>query len=201
VADLLFGAVNPSGKLPTTYPRSEDDLLTAGRPERYPGTNEGDGYPVIRYSEGLRMGYRWFQSEGIEPLFPFGHGLSYTTFALTDATIDSGAQPGASPLRVHATVTNTGDMAGAEVVQVYLELPAATSQPPRRLVGFRKVYLEPGASTAIEIVVDPEASHHPLLVWSYAERAFVIPEGTFRVHVGNSSVATREVGSFTVERS
>ena len=80
VADLILGAVNPSGKLPTTYPRSEADLLTAGRPERYPGTDEGDGYPVIRYNEGLRMGYRWCQSEGIEPLFPFGHGLSYTTF-------------------------------------------------------------------------------------------------------------------------
>lgn len=201
VADLLFGAVNPSGKLPTTYPRSEDDLLTAGRPERYPGTDEGDGYPVIRYGEGLRMGYRWFQSEGIEPLFPFGHGLSYTTFALADLSVDAGARPGGAPLRVRARVTNTGEVAGAEVVQVYLELPAATGQPPRRLVGFRKVFLEAGAGEAVEIVVDPHASHHPLSVWSYAERAFVVPEGTFRVHVGTSSTATSQAGTFTVERS
>ncbi|HHV22079.1 MAG TPA: glycoside hydrolase family 3 protein, partial [Propionibacterium sp.] len=68
VPDLLFGTVNPSGKVPTTYPRSAEDTLIAGRPDRYPGTDEGEGYPVIRYSEGLRMGYRWFQSEGIEPL-------------------------------------------------------------------------------------------------------------------------------------
>jgi beta-glucosidase len=200
VADLLFGVVNPSGKLPTTYPRSENDLLTAGRAERYPGTDEGDGYPVIRYSEGLRMGYRWFQSERIEPLFPFGYGLSYTSFALTQTSVDAGARPGAVPLRIRATVTNTGEVAGAEVVQVYLELPEATGQPPRRLVGFRKVYLEPGARTGIEILVDPAASHHPLSVWSYAERGFVIPEGTFRVHVGNSSAATREAGSFTIAR-
>ena len=201
VADLLFGVVNPSGKLPTTYPRSEDDLPTAGRPERYPGTDEGDGYPVIRYGEGLRMGYRWYQAEGIDPLFPFGHGLSYTTFTLTDVTADSGALPGAEPLRVRATVTNTGEVAGAEVVQVYLELPAATGQPPRRLVGFRKVFLEPGESTAVEIAVDPGASHHPLSVWSYAERAFVVPEGAFGVHVGTSSAATSLAGTFTVARA
>jgi beta-glucosidase len=201
VADLLLGAVNPSGKLPTTYPRSADDLLTAGRAQRYPGTDEGDGYPVIRYSEGLRMGYRWFQSEGIEPLFPFGHGLSYTTFALTDLAIDSGARPGAVPLRVFATVTNTGEVAGAEVVQVYLELPVAIGQPPRRLVGFRKVVLEAGASEAVEIIVDPDASHHPLSVWSCDEWTFVVPDGTFRVHVGTSSAATSEAGSFEVDRS
>jgi beta-glucosidase len=201
VADILFGAVNPSGKLPTTYPRSEDDLPTAGHPERYPGTNEGDGYPVIRYSEGLRMGYRWFQSEGIEPLFPFGHGLSYTRFAISDVTIDSDALPGASLLHVRATVANAGARGGAEVVQVYLEMPAATRQPPRRLVGLRKVHLEPGASEVVDIVVDPDASHHPLSVWSYAERAFVIPDGTFRIHVGTSSAATSEAGTFTFERT
>ena len=84
VADLLFGVVNPSGKVPTSYPRSEDDTLYAGKPERYPGTDEGAGYPVIRYSEGLEMGYRWFQAQGIKPLFGFGFGLSYTTFDIAD---------------------------------------------------------------------------------------------------------------------
>ena len=87
VADLLFGVVNPSGKVPTTYPSSEDDTLYAGRPERYPGTDEGDGYPVIRYSEGLQIGYRWFQSQSIEPLFGFGYGLSYTTFDIADVSV------------------------------------------------------------------------------------------------------------------
>lgn len=166
VADLLLGVANPAGKLPTTYARSADDLPVAGHPERYPGTDEGDGYPVMRYSEGLRVGYRWYQSEGIEPLFPFGHGLSNTTFAVTDVSADAGATPGADPVTLRASVTNTGDRAGAEVVQVYLELPQESGQPPRRRVGFRRVTLEPGASEAVEIVVEPEATHHPLSVWS-----------------------------------
>lgn len=96
-ADILLGAANPCGKLPTTYARSADDLPTAGHPERYPGADEGDGYPVMRYGEGLRMGYRWYRSEGVEPLFPFGHGLSYTTFELTDLAVDAGARPGSTP--------------------------------------------------------------------------------------------------------
>ena len=107
VADLLFGVVNPSGKVPTSYPRSEDDTLYAGRPERYPGTDEGDGYPVIRYSEGLEIGYRWFQGQGIQPLFGFGFGLSYTTFDIGDVSVD--APDGANAVvTVSASVTNTG---------------------------------------------------------------------------------------------
>lgn len=199
VADLLLGATNPGGKLPTTYPRSADDLPTAGHPERYPGTDEGDGYPVMHYAEGVRMGYRWYQSEGIEPLFPFGHGLSYTTFSVADLAADAGDTPGAGPVIVRAAVTNTGHRSGAEVVQVYLQLPDATGQPPRRLVGFHRVHLDPGAQDTVEIVLDPEATNHPLSVWDCTERAFVIPHGTFTVHVGTSSVATSPAGSFTVD--
>ena len=134
VADLLFGVVNPSGKVPTSYPRSEDDTLYAGKPERYPGTDEGDGYPVIRYSEGLEMGYRWFQAQGIKPLFGFGFGLSYTTFDIADVSVN--APDGANaPVTVTASVTNTGPVAGAEVVQVYLGMPVrgTTPQATRRL--------------------------------------------------------------------
>jgi beta-glucosidase len=89
VADVLFGVVNPSGKVPTSYPRSEDDTLYIGMPERCPGIDEGAGYPVIRYSEGLAMGYRWFQTQGIEPLFGFGFGLSYTTFEIGDVSVNA----------------------------------------------------------------------------------------------------------------
>ena len=134
VADLLFGVVNPSGKVPTSYPRSEDDTLYAGQPERYPGTDEGDGYPVIRYSEGLEIGYRWFQAQGIQPLFGFGFGLSYTTFDIADVSVD--APDGANaPVTVSASVTNTGPVAGAEVVQVYLGVPVGgtTAQAARRV--------------------------------------------------------------------
>ncbi|MGB3330611.1 MAG: fibronectin type III-like domain-contianing protein, partial [Thermomicrobiales bacterium] len=106
--------------------------------------------------------------------------------------------PGSTPVTVKATVTNTGKRAGAEVVQVYLELPEGIGQPPRRLVGFQKVLLEPGASQTVEIVVDPAGANHPLSAWSYGARGFVIPDGTFTVHVGASSADTMPAGTFTV---
>jgi beta-glucosidase len=198
VADLLFGVANPSGKVPTTYARSAEDTLMAGHPERYPGTDEGDGYPVIRYTEGLRMGYRWYQAEGIAPLFPFGYGLSYTTFEVAGVSVDAGAEPGTSAVTVRATVTNTGAVAGAEVVQVYLGLPAAAGQPPKRLVGFAKVRVEPGAGAEVEIVLDPAATNHPLSVWSRGEHAFVTVPGEHTVYVGTSSEDTPFAQTFTV---
>ncbi|MDI9627305.1 MAG: glycoside hydrolase family 3 C-terminal domain-containing protein [Acidobacteriota bacterium] len=189
VPELLFGLVNPSGKVPTTYPRSEADTLYANHPERYPGTDEGAGYPVIRYSEGLAMGYRWFQSQGIEPLFCFGYGLSYTTFELSAVAVDSAGFDGTQPVTVRATVTNTGQRAGAEVVQVYLGIPVA-GQPPKRLVGFAKQHLEPGESRQVEIVIDPAATNHPFSVWDYCTGGFAILPGDYTVYVGTSSEDT-----------
>lgn len=199
VADLLFGVVNPSGKVPTTYPKSEDDTIYAGRPERYPGTDEGAGYPVIRYSEGLEIGYRWHQAQGIEPLFAFGFGLSYTTFEVTDVAVSSTTSDGTTPLTVTAVVRNTGDRAGAEVVQVYVGLPVELGQPPKRLVGFQKVGVEPGGSSEVSITIDPSATNHPLSVWSYAERAFVVEEGDYTIYVGTSSEHTPHQLTVTVE--
>ncbi len=196
VAELLFGVVNPSGKVPTTYPRSEGDTLYAGKPERYPGTNEGAGYPVIRYSEGLEIGYRWFQAQGIEPLFGFGFGLSYTTFDLTDVSVD--APDGANvPVTVTASVTNTGPMAGAEVVQVYLGIPVP-GQPPKRLVGFQKVLVEPGESKLVTITIDPAATNHPFSVWDYCTRSFSTKPGDYTVYVGTSADDTPHTAVLTV---
>jgi beta-glucosidase len=196
VADLLFGVVNPSGKVPTCYPRSEDDTLYAGKPERYPGTDEGAGYPVIRYSEGLEMGYRWFQAQGIEPLFGFGFGLSYTTFEIADVSVD--APDGAyAPVTVTASVTNTGPVAGAEVVQVYLGVPM-DGQPPKRLVGLEKVFAEPGESKPVTITIDPAATNHPFGVWDYCSRRFVIKPGEYTVYVGNSADNTPHTTTLTV---
>jgi beta-glucosidase len=195
VADLLFGVVNPSGKVPTCYPKSEDDTLYAGHPERYPGIDEGDGYPVIRYSEGLEMGYRWFQAQHIEPLFGFGFGLSYTTFALTDVTVVAPDGTNA-PVTVTASLTNTGGLAGAEVVQVYLGVPSV-AQPPKRLVGFQKVFLEPGASQRVTISIDPQASHHPFDVWDYCTRSFRIAPGDYTVYVGTSADDTPHTATVT----
>jgi beta-glucosidase len=196
VADLLFGVVNPSGKLPTSYPRSEDDTLYAGRSERYPGTDEGAGYPVIRYSEGLEVGYRWFQAQGIEPLFGFGFGLSYTDFGLTDVAVDAPGG-GRAPVTVTASVTNTGTVAGAEVVQVYLGVPV-DGQPPKRLVGFQKVFVEPGESKPVTITIDPEATNHPFGVWDYCTREFAILPGEYRVYVGNAADSTPHSATVTV---
>ena len=183
VADLLFGLVNPSGKVPTTYAASEGDLLYADKPERYPGTDEGNGFPVIRYSEGLNMGYRWFQSQEIKPLFPFGYGLSYTSFELSGFSVTPSQTDGKSPITVNVTVTNTGKVAGAEVVQVYLGIPIK-GQPPKRLVGFQKVYLEPNESREVTITIDPIATNHPMSVWDYYDHDFVVKPGEYTVYLG-----------------
>jgi beta-glucosidase len=197
VADLLFGVVNPSGKVPTSYPRSEDDTLYAGRPERYPGTDEGDGYPVIRYSEGLEIGYRWFQAEGIQPLFGFGFGLSYTTFDIAEVSVNA-PDTANGPVTVTASVTNTGPVAGAEVVQVYLGVPVE-GQPPKRLVGFQKVFVEPGESKPVTIAIDPAATNHPFGVWDYCTRRFVTKPGEYTIYVGNSADNTPHTATLTVE--
>jgi beta-glucosidase len=196
VADLLFGVVNPSGKVPTSYPRSENDTLYAGKPERYPGTDEGAGYPVIRYSEGLQMGYRWFQAQGIEPLFGFGYGLSYTTFDIADVSVNAPSSASA-PVAVTASVTNTGSMAGAEVVQVYLGVPVE-GQPPKRLVGFQKVFVEPGKSKQVTITIDPAATNHPFSVWDYCIQDFTIKPGQYTVYVGNSADNTPHTTTLTI---
>jgi beta-glucosidase len=196
VADLLFGVVNPGGKLPTSYPKSEDDTLYAAHPERYPGVDEGSGYPVIRYSEGLEIGYRWFQAQRIEPLFGFGFGLSYTTFDITDVSVDAPAGADA-PVVVTASVTNTGPVAGAEVVQVYLGIPV-DGQPPKRLVGFQRVFVEPGESTLVRIPIDPAGTNHPFGVWDYCRRAFVIKPGDYTVYVGNSADDTPHALTLTI---
>jgi beta-glucosidase len=197
-ADLLFGVVNPSGKVPTTYPKAWEDTPVAGRPERYPGTDEGAGYPVIRYSEGLQMGYRWYQSQGIAPLFPFGYGLSYTTFELGELAVSPADSDGTAPLTVELTVTNTGEVAGAEVAQVYLGLPEAAHEPPKRLVGFRKVRLEPGASERVSLVIDPAATNHPLSVWDDGAHDFVVMPGRYTLHVGTSSEDTPLTATMTL---
>ncbi len=196
VADLLFGVVNPSGKVPTSYPRSEDDTLYAEKPERYPGTDEGAGYPVIRYSEGLEVGYRWFQAQDIQPLFGFGFGLSYTTFDIADVSVDA-PEGGQAPVTVTASVANTGPVAGAEVVQVYLGVPV-DGQPPKRLVGFQKMFVEPGESKQVTITIDPAATNHPFGVWDYCSRAFVTKPGEYRVYVGNAAGNTPHSAQVTV---
>ena len=177
IANILFGDVNPSGKLPITFPRSDLDLPRSV-------ISSGSAIFDVRYDEGLATGYKWFDAQGIEPLFPFGFGLSYTTFDIANAAVSLTAQ---NQVTVTADVTNTGSRAGSEVVQVYLSLPPSLNEPPRRLIGWSKVALLPGATQQVTITVDGDSSAHPLGYWDAATRAWAIAPGDYGVYVGNSS--------------
>jgi beta-glucosidase len=185
VARLLSGLANPSGKLPVTYPRAASDV-PARTPEQYPGV-PADGVPTVAYSEGLEIGYRWYDAQKIEPLFPFGHGLSYTSFSISDLDVQPKAMDGNTPVKVWCVVENTGVRRGAEVLQVYLGLPAGTGEPPKRLVAFEKVWLDPGERRGVELTIDPNASNHPLDVWDSGGQRWVTSGGDYQVFVGISA--------------
>jgi beta-glucosidase len=185
VANLLFGVANPSGKLPVTYPKLASDTPTS-TPDRYPGITV-DGFPTVDYSEGLQMGYRWYDAQNIAPQFAFGHGLSYTTFAISKLEATPKKSDGTHPILVQFFVENTGKRAGAEVAQVYLGLPTATGEPPKRLVAFQKVWLQPGEKRKVKLTIDPEATSHPLGIFDSAAQQWTIADGNYNVYVGNAS--------------
>ena len=192
VANLVFGQVNPSGKLPVTYPRAETDL-PAYAPEQFPGVVR-DGQRQVKYSEGMQIGYRWFDAKNIEPLFPFGYGLSYTSFALGGLHASAKTVDGSKPLKVTFTVKNTGHVAGAEVPQIYLGAPAGSGEPPKRLVGFQKVFLAPGEQKTVEISIDPAAANHPFGMFQPDRQRWEIIPGRHRIFLGSSS---RTIAAFT----
>src|ERR1035438_1045362 len=148
VADVLVGKVNPSGKLPLTFPRSVSDTLD-GNPDQYPGVGG-----TVHYSEGLDVGYRAYAAHSTKPLFPFGYGLSYTQFSFDGLKVSQ--QPGSANTIVSFRVTNTGKHAGAEVAQLYLGFPpiAEGNEPPLQLKDFRKIMLNPGESKPVELKLD-----------------------------------------------
>ena len=185
VADLLFGYATPGGKSPVTFPMLDSDV-PASTPTQYPGVIVG-GVPTAYYSEALRIGYRWYDDQGITPRYPFGFGLSYTTFSISAVKASSARSDGTKPIMVTARVRNTGNRTGAEVVQVYLGMPAAVEEPPKRLVGFQKVWLNPGEDTTVEITIDPKATNHPLSYWDATAHDWSIAPGTYTLFVGSSS--------------
>ena len=177
VAAVLFGQINPSGKLPVTFPKADKDLPTQTT-EQYPGVNN-----EVHYSEGLLVGYRWYDAKQIEPLFPFGHGLSYTTFDYKNIKVSpptAGMQ-----VFVHFDLTNTGAVLGAEVPQVYVALPSQPTvpQPPRQLKGFRRIELTPGQTERISIALDARSFSY----WDITTHAWKIAPGTYTISVGSSS--------------
>lgn len=185
VANLLFGVVNPSGKLPITFPAAEREAA-ASTPEQWPGVS-ANNILTANYSEGLQMGYRWYDANGRTPTFPFGYGLSYTSFEFSDLVVNPRVTDGSSPIRVQFSVQNTGSRPGAEVPQVYLGLPASSGEPPKRLVGFDKITLNPGERTLVQLTIDPAASNHPLSIWNSDEQRWTLLNGSYQLLVGNSS--------------
>jgi beta-glucosidase len=183
LASVLYGATDPSGHLPVTFPRDLSQV-PASTPAQFPGVNG-----QVDYSEGIQVGYRWYDAKGITPLFPFGYGLSYTRFSfshlrITPAAAARAASGPSSPLvRVSAVVTNSGKVTGSDVVQLYLGDPAAAGEPPRQLKAFDKVTLRPHQSSLVSFVLD----RHDLSYFSEAANGWVLPAGTFQVHVGDSS--------------
>ncbi|PWU48541.1 glycosyl hydrolase [Micromonospora globispora] len=196
VANVLFGVVNPSGKLPITFPKAEREAA-ASTPEQFPGVDI-DGTLTATYSEGLRMGYRWYDATNSAAQFPFGFGLSYTSFAISKLVVTPQTADGTEPIRVAFFVENTGKTAGAQVPQVYLGLPSATGEPPKRLVAFEKVWLNPGQKKLVELTIDPAASNHPLSIWDSGRRQWTVTDGEYQVYVGDSSTNIVLSDSITV---
>ena len=188
LAAVLFGDVNPSGKLPVTLAKSEADFPANTR-EQYPGV---DGQ--VYYTEGLLVGYRHFDSREIQPVFPFGHGLSYTTFEYSNLSIDRADISADGKLTVRVDITNTGPLPGAEVAQLYLGFPKETSEPPRQLKGFQKVFLQPGETKRVSFPVAPE----DFSFWSAGYGTWTAYPGAYQVMVGASSRDIRQNGSFAV---
>ena len=145
IANILFGSVNPSGKLPITFPASVNQLP---RP-MIPGSNSASTPFTTDFTiEGLNVGYKWYDSKGYTPEFPFGFGLSYTTFQFSNVALVNNLTASNPNFQVTFNLTNTGAVTGAEVAQVYLALPASTNEPPKRLVGWQKVSSRPASSRA-----------------------------------------------------
>jgi len=181
LARVLFGDVDPGGRLPGTFPRSADDLPTAGDPEAYPGV-----LGTVQYKEGVLVGYRHYDAHGIAPAYPFGHGLSYTTFRYSAPVVRRA--PGAAVAAVTFRVTNTGRRAGVTVPQLYVGLPRPAPgvvQPPRQLKGFAKLALAPGASKTVTL----RLSRRDLSYWSTAADDWRVAPGCYRVMLGKSSRA------------
>jgi beta-glucosidase len=174
IANILAGRVNPSGRLPITFPASESQLSRPKLTEQ-----DARGVKVANYVEGAMVGYKWYQSKKLTPLFPFGFGLSYTSFGYKDLQ----ARVDGNDLVVKFRVTNTGSRQGKAVPQVYVAPASGGWEAPKRLAGWRKIGLEPGANGDVELRVDPRV----LAVFSEADNAWHVTAGEYRVVLGESS--------------
>ena len=190
-ADLLLGKANPSGKLPITFPQKAGDTpaLAPGHPERFDGVNER-----VVYSEGVFVGYRHYDQEKIEPLYPFGYGLSYTRFAYSNLK----AAPAGDGVDVSFAVRNTGAVAGAEIPQLYVGPPPRPAEPmaPKSLAGFDRIELQPGETRTVVLHVP----RRQLSYWDVGSHGWQVAAGRRPIYVGSSSRDIRLTGAVVVGR-
>ncbi|RKY24925.1 MAG: glycosyl hydrolase [Planctomycetota bacterium] len=187
VANILFGDVNPSGKLPMTFPKKLEDIPA----------HKLDDYKVeyCDYKEGILVGYRWFDTKNVEPLFAFGHGLSYTKFEYTNVRVRKSNEDGVL-YEVQVDVKNTGDMAGAEVVQMYIaDEESSLMRPEKELKGFRKVFLKPGDKITVSMPIDKRM----LSFYDPTKKAWVAESGAFKLLIGSSSRDIRVTANLQYE--
>lgn len=184
IADIIFGKVNPSGKLPFTFPAKLEDVAAHAVGE-YPGLKRKDeNIWDERYSEGILVGYRWHDTKKIPPLFAFGHGLSYTTFDLGKVRADKKAISGDDKVILTVPVTNIGDVAGAEVVQLYISDPkCSVMKPAKELKGFVKVFLQPGETKEVSLEIDKD----DLCYFDADRHEWVVEPGEFKALIGTAS--------------
>jgi beta-glucosidase len=186
LANVLVGDVNPTGKLAITFPRSEKDLPRPVIPS-LPPRDQALSY-AVHYDEGPEVGYKWYETQHKQPLFAFGFGLSYTTYAYSDLSVDSSAKA------ARFTVKNTGKRAGTEIAEVYGRLPRGADESFKRLVGWKRVTLAPGESQTVTIAIDPRV----LETFDEASDRWNLAPGSYEVLVGASSDNTPLTGSLSV---
>jgi len=174
IAEMLFGDVDPSGRLPVTFPASERQGPTATH-AAFPGVGN-----VVHYAEGIFVGYRYYDRFGQRPLFPFGYGLSYTTFSLGQPKVRT---LGSNQFNVSLALRNTGRREGADVVELYVGDPASTGEPPRQLKAFAKVSLQPGQTRTVTLNLNGSSFAH----YDTARHAWTVTPGRYKIYVGTSS--------------
>jgi beta-glucosidase len=179
IANVLFGVVNPSGHLPATFPASESQLP---RPTLDGDPKQPEMQFAVNYTEGAAVGYKWFDLKGHKPLFPFGHGLSYTSFAYSGLS----SQLKDGRLHVRFKVTNTGSVAGKDVPQVYVSPLAAKWEAPKRLAGWDKVALQPGESKEVEVTVEPRV----LGMFDETSRTWRVKQGKYKLMLAQDAAGT-----------
>ena len=191
LGNILFGSVNPSGKLPNTFPKSDADLPHPTIAQPLPEASHFDGAATpaeglppfqVTYDEGVKVGYKWYDAEKKPVLFPFGYGLSYTTYRYSGLAITP-PDPGTGKVKVSFSVTNTGTRDGAEIAQVYASLPESAQEPPKRLVGWNKVHLKAGEKKTVEVEIDRKY----LSIFDESKDDWSLVAGNYTLRVGGSS--------------